>query len=214
MSNSALPTSSSVPKAGGLCGYQHGNTPCLPEEGQTCCSINGFCGSTEAYCFVSNGCQYGCIDPVSFYATRAPTLSTSVIVISSPAASSPSTSPPPTTLATSPITSSAAHSATSTPSPIATKHGLQGKAKIGVAVGVSIGGTLVLFLLGFLLWCWIKWKKDAKDAKERETKRLAEAQERKRQAGILQQNGSEAPARTKTPLNVVFGSKKGVVENE
>ncbi|KAF7505193.1 hypothetical protein GJ744_001183 [Endocarpon pusillum] len=51
----------------GTCGRQHNNTVCIPQESRSCCSTNGYCGSTESYCFTSYGCQSGCVDPPDFY---------------------------------------------------------------------------------------------------------------------------------------------------
>ncbi|KAH6663362.1 hypothetical protein B0J14DRAFT_276798 [Halenospora varia] len=212
MSNSASPTASSVPKAGGLCGYQHGNTPCLPEDGQTCCSINGFCGSTEAYCFKTNGCQYGCIEPDVFYSSRAPTLATSTIIVSSTPTPSSSTTSLPTTLATSPTSSSATRSPTPTPTPIA-QHGLHGKTKIGVAAGVSAGGVVLLLLVAFLILRWRQGKRTAREKAARE-KREAEQLARDKQTRLQQQNGSGPINRTRTPMPGLSGSGTVVHEHE
>jgi hypothetical protein len=35
-------TPTGLPGAGGKCGWQNGNAACLPMQGRTCCSINGF----------------------------------------------------------------------------------------------------------------------------------------------------------------------------
>jgi hypothetical protein len=35
-------TPTGLPGTDGKCGWQNGNPPCLPMQGMTCCSINGF----------------------------------------------------------------------------------------------------------------------------------------------------------------------------
>ncbi|CZR52814.1 uncharacterized protein PAC_02691 [Phialocephala subalpina] len=133
-------TPSGTPGADGVCGYQHGMAPCLPmANGRTCCSINGYCGSNETYCFRSNGCQYGCVDPASFYSTLTTVFTLSVNGTAQ------------TTTKTSP-TSSSSSNASSTAN-AGNNSGLSGKAKIGAIAGGAVGGVAVITFLAFLILC-------------------------------------------------------------
>jgi len=162
---------SGVPGANGECGYQHSMAPCLPMQGRECCSINGFCGSNETYCFVSNGCQYGCVDPASYY-----TVSTSILTLSS--SLSPNSSTAQTTATSKPATTtshSTSTSASNLPTAASEHSGLTSKAKIGVIVG-TVGGVLIFAILAILLLGWRNSKKKKRAAAE--AKALADAEAR------------------------------------
>ncbi|KAF8851720.1 hypothetical protein BDZ45DRAFT_730705 [Acephala macrosclerotiorum] len=141
-------TPSGTPGADGMCGYQHGMAPCLPmANGRTCCSINGFCGSNETYCFVSNGCQYGCVDPASFYSTLTTLFTMSVNGTAS------STSNTQTTTKTPLTTSSSTSSTSSSTANVGNDNGLSGKAKTGAIAGGAVGGVALIMLITLLILC-------------------------------------------------------------
>ncbi|KAH7419506.1 hypothetical protein BKA64DRAFT_19283 [Cadophora sp. MPI-SDFR-AT-0126] len=155
------------PGVGGECGWQHNDAKCLPMQGRTCCSINGYCGWNETYCFESNGCQDGCIDPSNFYGspsivalstTSGTSTSTS---ISSSTSTARSTSRPISTPASTITSQIRASSQTSLPSPTSTSTntgtgGLSGPAKTGAIAGGSVGGVALLVIL---VICFIFYRK-------------------------------------------------------
>ncbi|EHK20742.1 carbohydrate esterase family 4 protein [Trichoderma virens Gv29-8] len=57
ITNETLPVLSPVPTTDGRCGSAFGNTTCLNQKIDNCCSKNGWCGSTEDHCLA--GCQEG-----------------------------------------------------------------------------------------------------------------------------------------------------------
>ena len=60
----------------GSCGSQHGNTICGNWPSGSCCSVNGFCGNTTAYC--GTGCQSG---PCSPSGSSTPLASPTVVAV-------------------------------------------------------------------------------------------------------------------------------------
>jgi len=144
----ASATPSGLPGSNGQCGYQHGMAPCLPMQGRECCSINGFCGSNETYCFVSNGCQYGCVDPASYY-----TVSTSVLTLSSTQSSTLAQTTTTNTVATTSLPTSKS-TTTNVPTSTAKPSGPTGGHKTGAIVGGAVGGAVVFAILALCLFCW------------------------------------------------------------
>jgi len=149
--------SSSLPGPSGECGKQHNYASCLPMLGRSCCSINGFCGSNETYCLVSNGCQSGCVDPSVFGLPPDPTSTSS---ISKPSTTTASSSTSQTTSSTKGISSSTSLSqnttiTSSTSSPTAApakSSGLSGGKRIGAIVGPTVGGALLLLIACIILY--------------------------------------------------------------
>ncbi|KAH9211390.1 hypothetical protein DL95DRAFT_464977 [Leptodontidium sp. 2 PMI_412] len=160
-----MSSGSLLPGAEGECGHQHENKSCLPMQGRTCCSINGYCGFNETYCFESNGCQSGCVDPIDFYMTSS-TLVTTTTAVSEAANStfisslklsstshlttiSTSTVPPRITSGVPAPSGSTIPSSNSTA--ITHKQGLHGAARTGAIAGGAVGGVAVLLLIACLL---------------------------------------------------------------
>ncbi|KAG4439727.1 hypothetical protein IFR05_004805 [Cadophora sp. M221] len=154
-----------LPGAGGECGHQHEDKSCLPMQGRSCCSINGYCGSNETYCFESNGCQSGCVDPIAFYMTSSTLVTTTTALSASTnntlSSSKISSTSHLTTISTSTlppgITSGVPAPLNSTPSSNSTtishKQGLHGAARTGAIAGGAVGGVAVLLLVACLLIC-------------------------------------------------------------
>ncbi|KAH6677622.1 hypothetical protein B0J14DRAFT_690105 [Halenospora varia] len=105
--------------ANGVCGWQHDNKTCLPLTVHSCCSINGFCGSDESFCFTRYGCQSSCVDPPAFYLTTTPSSTTAPTVTST---------------------------TTATPLPVVTPT-LTTLQKTGVIIGSILGGVLLVAIL-------------------------------------------------------------------
>ncbi|PNP59167.1 hypothetical protein THARTR1_01415 [Trichoderma harzianum] len=55
--NESLPLTHPVPTTDGRCGHAFGNTTCINQKIENCCSKNGWCGATEGHCLA--GCQEG-----------------------------------------------------------------------------------------------------------------------------------------------------------
>ncbi|KAL7941484.1 carbohydrate-binding module family 18 [Trichoderma barbatum] len=55
--NASLPLYHPAPTTDGRCGHAFGNTTCLNQKIENCCSKTGWCGSTESHCL--DGCQEG-----------------------------------------------------------------------------------------------------------------------------------------------------------
>ncbi|KAH7342512.1 hypothetical protein BKA65DRAFT_537767 [Rhexocercosporidium sp. MPI-PUGE-AT-0058] len=148
-----------LPGAGGECGSQHEDKTCLPMQGRSCCSINGYCGSNETYCFESNGCQSGCVDPVDFYNTSSAPFVT-VATISESADSTAISTSQLTTISTSTLPPRSTSgipvpSGSSIPSSNSTstthKQGLHGAARTGAIAGGTVAGVLLLLFVACLI---------------------------------------------------------------
>ncbi|KAL7929349.1 carbohydrate-binding module family 18 [Trichoderma chlorosporum] len=53
--NASVPLRYPIPTIDGRCGPDHGNTTCLNQKIENCCSKAGWCGATEGHCL--DGCQ-------------------------------------------------------------------------------------------------------------------------------------------------------------
>ena len=62
-SSAAAPSGSAAPfRPDGRCGTGFGNAQCNPLGAGPCCSQYGYCGSSDSFCLVEQGCQSGCVD--------------------------------------------------------------------------------------------------------------------------------------------------------
>jgi len=172
MSAAASATPSGVlPGQDGKCGYQHNMEPCLPYEGGSCCSINGYCGSNETYCLTSNGCQYGCIDPSSSVVpTPSTTLSSTVPSKSTTVPSSSSQA-----ITTSKLTATTTNPASASGTPSNTSSASH-KTPVADVAGGTVGGiALLIFLFWFLIWWWKRHQRNRQrnlNAADRTTPRI------------------------------------------